>query len=97
MGDIVLYVMKKYEAMSGMEADYFNVDKRMFHGALAAFNKIYENTKDKKWLEASQLAGGHSVPWDGADDRGRRLSAGIYLFRMRAGSFIGTRRLVLAP
>ena len=64
MGDIVLNVMGKFGVMSGMEADYFNVDKRMFHGALAAFNKLYEYTGKKKWLEASQLAGNAFGSWE---------------------------------
>jgi hypothetical protein len=50
--------------MGGMEADYFNVDKRMFHGALAAFNKLYENTGGQKWLEASLLAGSAFGSWE---------------------------------
>jgi hypothetical protein len=64
MGDIVLYVMGEFGVMSGMEADYFNVDKRMFHGALAAFNRLYENTGKKKWLEASELAGNAFGSWE---------------------------------
>ena len=39
--------------------------------------------------------GRHSVTWDGRDDRGRAMSAGIYHYRMRAGTFVATRRLVL--
>ena len=64
MGNIVLDVMGKFGVMSGMEADYFNVDKRMYHGALAAFNKLYENTTKKKWLEASLLAGNGFGSWE---------------------------------
>ena len=64
MGNIVLGVMDRFGVMSGMEADYFNVDKRMFHGALAAFNKLYENTNKKKWLEASLLAGNGFGSWE---------------------------------
>lgn len=64
MGDIVLKVMNEYGVMSGMEADYFNVDKRMFHGALAAFNRLYQHTGDKKWLEASIQAGNAFGSWE---------------------------------
>jgi hypothetical protein len=48
-------------------------------------------------ISGSQPAGRHAVTWDGMDERGRRLTAGIYHYRIRAGSFDATRRLVLVP
>jgi len=42
-------------------------------------------------------AGRHQSGWEGADERGQRLPAGIYLIRMKAGSFEATRRTVLMP
>ena len=48
-------------------------------------------------VRGNVLAGPHQVTWDGADDRGRRVSAGIYLYRLRASSFEATRRLVMIP
>jgi hypothetical protein len=64
MGDIALFVLHHYGIMSGMEADYFNVDKRMFHGELAAFNRLYYLTRKKKWLEAAKLAGNAFGAWE---------------------------------
>lgn len=40
-------------------------------------------------------AGAHQVRWNGDDDQGRRLSAGIYLVRMAAAGFTATQRMVL--
>lgn len=40
-------------------------------------------------------AGRHSLIWDGRDDHGRRLASGVYLYRLRAGSFHDAQRLVL--
>jgi len=40
-------------------------------------------------------AGEHSVVWDGRDDNGRLVSSGVYLYRMTAGEYTATRRMVL--
>jgi hypothetical protein len=42
-------------------------------------------------------AGRWSVDWDRRDDRGRRASPGIYLYRMSAGTFREQRKMVLLP
>jgi hypothetical protein len=43
----------------------------------------------------SQAAGSHVVWWDGRDDQGHALPAGIYLVRMRAPRYDHTVRLLL--
>lgn len=49
-------------------------------------------------LEAgSRGPGVHAIAWDGRDDAGHRLGAGIFFGRVNAGSFVATRRLVLTP
>lgn len=40
-------------------------------------------------------AGSHEVTWDGRDDAGRMSSAGVYMYRLEAGNFIETKRMVL--
>ncbi|MEA1997043.1 MAG: dockerin type I domain-containing protein, partial [Gemmatimonadota bacterium] len=39
--------------------------------------------------------GNYTVFWDGTGQSGRRLSSGVYLYRMKAGSFVQTRKMVL--
>jgi poly-gamma-glutamate capsule biosynthesis protein CapA/YwtB (metallophosphatase superfamily) len=42
-----------------------------------------------------QSAGTKTIQWDGYDDQGRRLSAGIYFARLQAGTHTKTEKIVL--
>ncbi len=42
-----------------------------------------------------QAPGEHAVTWDGRDQSGVPVSSGIYLYRMNAGDFTQTRKMVL--
>jgi hypothetical protein len=46
-------------------------------------------------LDGVREAGSYSLRWDGRDDSGRKLSTGIYLYRLRAGDQVSTRKLML--
>ena len=49
-----------------------------------------------KRLVAKVLPGGvHEVLWDGRNDRGRRVSAGVYFYRLETGSSSLVRKMVL--
>ena len=39
--------------------------------------------------------GEYSVVWDGTDSHGRSMSSGVYFYRMQAGEFSETRRMLL--
>ena len=46
-------------------------------------------------VRADQAPGRYAVSWDGTDDRGRPLGAGIYFYRMVAGPFTKSEKLVI--
>jgi hypothetical protein len=39
--------------------------------------------------------GMHEAVWDGKDDAGREMAAGVFLYRLKAGSFLETGRMAL--
>ena len=39
--------------------------------------------------------GSYTVQWNGEDNRGERATSGVYFYRMTAGSFVETRKMVL--
>ena len=45
--------------------------------------------------EGVREVGAYSVRWDGRDDSGNELGSGMYLYQLRAGDFISTRRMIL--
>ena len=46
-------------------------------------------------VNEQQKAGFKSVQWDGTDSMGSPVSSVIYLFQIRAGNFIRTKKMVL--
>ncbi|MFC1547061.1 T9SS type A sorting domain-containing protein [Candidatus Neomarinimicrobiota bacterium] len=46
-------------------------------------------------VDQQQRAGAWQVTWNGRDGLGQLVSAGIYLYRMTAGDFVQTRKMVL--
>jgi hypothetical protein len=46
-------------------------------------------------VNTAQEAGFKSVIWDATNDYGKPVSAGVYLYKIQAGEFIQTRKMVL--
>ncbi len=59
--------------------------------------KIYDmmGREVRTLLQSEQPAGYHRVQWDGRDESGRKLNSGVYLYRIQAGNFGQTRKVVL--
>jgi flagellar hook assembly protein FlgD len=60
---------------------------------LTLFNGLGQEIR--QIIDAVQPAGVYQVVWDGRDARGLEVASGVYLYRLDAGSFLQTRRLVL--
>ncbi len=49
----------------------------------------------KTLVNEHRVAGNYSVQWDGTDDAGQPAASGVYLYRLKAGDFSQTRKMVL--
>ncbi len=47
--------------------------------------------------DGDYAAGFQSLQWDQRDEAGNSMRAGVYLYRMEAGSFQAKKRMVLLP
>ena len=45
-------------------------------------------------LNEVQPAGAHQTRWDGTDDRGRLVSSGVYVYRLRSADLERTRKMI---
>ena len=45
-------------------------------------------------ISSVQGAGEHSVQWDGKDNQGVTVSSGIYIYRLQAGSFVKSHKMM---
>jgi hypothetical protein len=46
-------------------------------------------------IDKQQAAGAHTVTWDGKDGLGRRAATGVYFFKLEAGDFSKTHKMLL--
>ncbi len=45
-------------------------------------------------VDAEEPAGSHAVRWDGRDAQGQELASGVYLYQIKAGSFVATKKML---
>jgi hypothetical protein len=49
----------------------------------------------KALVDEAKDAGHYVVQWDGRNEKGETVSSGVYFYRIKAGSFVTTRKMVL--
>jgi len=62
---------------------------------LEIFNLIGQRVKVLLDAENAMSAGRHELQWNGRDDASRPAASGIYFYRLQAGSFVETKRMIL--
>jgi hypothetical protein len=48
-------------------------------------------------FDGAKSAGPHQLLWDGRNDRGERVSAGLYWLRLESAAFVATKKMVVMP
>ena len=46
-------------------------------------------------VDGHWTAGEHAVAWDGRDERGRRVTSGVYYYRLETADFAETKRVTV--
>ncbi len=49
----------------------------------------------KTLVSETKAAGNHNVVWNGKDNNGRNVTSGVYFYKMHAGSYSSTRKMIL--
>jgi len=63
------------------------------HVVMKIFNTLGEEIRTL--LDAEYEAGYHQIRWDGRDKNGHLVASGVYLYQLKAGEFVQTRKLTL--
>jgi lysophospholipase L1-like esterase len=61
--------------------------------SLTIYNMLGQEVR--KLVNTQQPAGYHTVVWDGRDKSGRLVPSGVYHYRLQAGSFTMTKRMLM--
>jgi hypothetical protein len=78
----------------------FNPATRIAFGIAAASHvslKIYDSTGHlvRTLVDETRPAGRYEVPWSGLNDAGRRAGSGVYFYRLEAGRFLQTKKMIM--
>ncbi|MGH1362716.1 MAG: FlgD immunoglobulin-like domain containing protein [Calditrichia bacterium] len=60
---------------------------------LSIFNQLGQEVRTLSYYD--QPIGSYQVEWDGKDNQGISLTSGVYFYRLKAGSFVNTRKMIL--
>lgn len=56
----------------------------------------FTGRKIKTLVKRVETAGSHIVHWQLKDDRGKKVTSGVYFCRLKAGKYIATRKILIA-
>jgi len=58
--------------------------------------KIYNilGQEVRTFVKGSQNAGRYEIVWDGKNNFGKQVSSGIYIYRIQAGDFVQSRKMM---
>jgi hypothetical protein len=70
---------------------------RVASGAVRVVADVYNvrGQRVRRLMDAELPPGRHTIGWDGRDERGASVGAGLYILRLTAGSFAATRKLIV--
>ncbi len=60
---------------------------------LVVFNSLGQEVKTL--INANQQTGSYSVAWDGTTNFGNKVSSGMYIYRLTAGEFVSSKKMIL--
>ena len=63
------------------------------HVEIAIFN--VNGQRVRTLVNATKAAGVYTVTWDGTSESGDRVSSGMYFYRMTAGDYVQSRKMIL--
>ncbi len=67
--------------------------EKNFHTKLVIYNTIGQAVRTL--VDGPMVSGFHTVEWDGMNEHGQKVSSGLYLYKLTAGSHIDTKRMML--
>ena len=67
--------------------------KEAQHTKLTVFNALGQ--KIRTIVNEPQAAGIHTIQWNGRNDSGGQASSGVYFYRIEAGNFVQTRKMIM--
>jgi hypothetical protein len=96
---VVDFTPKEY-ALSQNYPNPFNPETKIQYQLPQAGNvtiKIYNalGQEVKTLVNEQAEAGSYYVTWDGTDDIGIKVTSGVYLYRIQAGEFVQTKKMVI--
>jgi flagellar hook assembly protein FlgD len=60
---------------------------------LKIFNSLGQHVRTL--VNGHRNAGSYIVQWDGTNDAGEKVSSGVYFYRLAAGGFLETKKMIL--